>query len=163
MKLLLPIPVLLFAVILLVNSVWVSSIQAKSSAGEDTESPIKIGTIHDITVLAHPICGFQLPKDNNPDHYIFAEGDICPVGGGPCHYHAVMNINGSDVALPRVASESTHAVFKSPEWEVRVDYIVTQCPPHKKQCVPAVERAALTIRQGQHKKQIKVKAYCGEW
>lgn len=165
MKTFLLIQTSLFLILLSVINESSSYAQDKKSATRRTKPLFQIANIENMTVLAHPVCRFQLPTEDNMDNYIFAEGDICPVGGGKCNYYALMNINRKDVKLRKVNSsqKSNNAKFKTRDLEVRINYISTKCYPNNKHCESTINSATLTIIfQGKSEKRIKVTGECGD-
>lgn len=128
------------------------------------ELSLQLGNIQDITVLAHPVCSFRLQTEKNLDHAFFAEGDICPLGGAECEYHALININGKDMKLRKLSlkHKSAKARFKSGDTEIEVHYGQTRCFPDRDQCDSSVLDATVTVVQGQKEKQIKAIGECGD-
>lgn len=129
-----------------------------------SELPFQLGNVKDITVLAHSVCSFQSLTENEPDNYIFVEGDICPIGGGKCDYYALMNINGKDIKLRRIGSsqKSTDVKFMVGDINIRVKYIPTKCFSKNNRCESTLQSAILNISQGKIEKKIKVKGECGD-
>ncbi len=156
------IPIILLILLLCINE---SKLYAfDKSPVREVEFSLHIGNIKDITVLAHPVCSFRLPTEKNSDNYIFAEGDICPLGGGECEYHALININGKDVKLRKIfpRNKSKNSRFKSGNTELEVDYGQTKRSPNNNQSDSSVLNATLTVFQGKIEKQIKAIGECGD-
>jgi len=136
-----------------------------ASAQKATTSQIQLGPITDVSPLASVICSFKLPEKKESDSYVFAEGDICPVGGGKCSYHALMNVDGKDVKLKKATpqkgdKEGVVARFKSGDLNVLMEYGSSACPEGAA-CESAEVKATLTVKKGHQQKKISLVGDCG--
>lgn len=140
--------------------------RAKNQTLPDSMNPpIRVDNIKDITVLAHLVCGFWLTRESDINNYVFAEGDVCPIGGGDCSYSALMNIDGEDIRLKKddLDEEDNISIFRFMDVEVRVNYSFNGngCSQQDESCESVVAGAEINVIRGKSTTKINVKGECG--
>ena len=134
--------------------IYASSVLLSSAYAED----LGAFQVNDIKDLAHPVCTLRLASTPKlaEGTFHFAEGDICPVGGGNCTYVGIVQLNHKQIHLKRITKNH----FKTDNIELIVNYKKAPC---KKGCSDEGEnvKAQLTLQRGQDKTEYELLGYCG--
>lgn len=140
-----------------------TSCSALSAEDRTPSAAVRIGTITDVGVLAHPVCTLRLATESNPDSFVFAEGDICPLGGGACSYHALLNIDGKDERLQKATGRAKSRSFQSADGTIRarVQYGISKCWPENGHCESTEGWARLVVTKGKDRIGVEARADCG--
>ena len=138
---------------------------SKQSPAQDAPSAaLQLGDVQDIGVLAHPVCTLSRAPDSAANRWIFAEGDVCPVGGGGCVYQAVIHLDAKDRLLPRTIEGDKSSTFRSADGSIKVEivYELPTCANSGDQdCETTEGKGRLTVTRGKDRVAIEGYADCG--
>jgi hypothetical protein len=141
-----------------------TSCSEQSTPQHAPSAALQLGDVQDLGVLAHPVCTLSPAADSAADRWIFAEGDVCPVGGGDCVYQAVIHFDAKDRLLPRTIEGDKSSTFQSADGSIKVEIVYelrTCANSGDEDCESTDGKGRLTVTRGKDRVEIEGYADCG--
>jgi hypothetical protein len=141
-----------------------TSCSEQSTAQHAPSAALQVGEVQDLGVLAHPVCTLSRAADSAANRWIFAEGDVCPVGGGGCVYQAVIQLDAKDRLLPRTIEGDKSSTFQSADGSIKVEIVYklpTCANPGDQDCETTEGKGRLTVTRGKDRVEIEGYVDCG--